>query len=177
MESWRHVFRKGIVPLVTVDQLEALRVALRDDDPRLIQGATTQPPPLVCVQDWPCEAGDAIAFMGAVSLGGFHSSPDAATVGEVEEFFARMCFECDQIRGEPAGCRYFLNWFDGTPRDEMRRELLREVTIAIAATPNIYEITGLRKDTPIPIVADALRDMGREDLAEVLFPLPEGEKP
>ena len=29
--------------------------------------------------------------------------------------------------GEPAACRWFLNWFDDTPRDQMRRELLAEV--------------------------------------------------
>ena len=48
------------------------------------------------------------------------------------EFFARMCFEVDQRLGEPAGCRWFLNWFDETPRDEMRRELLAEVNVALA---------------------------------------------
>jgi len=48
-------------------------------------------------------------------------------VAEVEEFFARACFEADQRLGEPAGCRWFLNWFDETPRDEMRRLLFAEV--------------------------------------------------
>lgn len=46
---------------------------------------------------------------------------------QVEEFFARVCFEADQRLGEPAGCRWFLNWFDDTPRDQMRHELLTEV--------------------------------------------------
>jgi hypothetical protein len=32
------------------------------------------------------------------------------TVAEVEEFFARVCFEADQVLGEPAACRWFLNW-------------------------------------------------------------------
>ena len=49
------------------------------------------------------------------------------TVAEVEEFFARACFEADQCLGEPAACRWFLNWFDDTPRDEPRRQLLPEV--------------------------------------------------
>jgi hypothetical protein len=53
------------------------------------------------------------------------------TVAEVEEFFARMCFEVDQRVGEPAGCRWFLNWFDETPREEMRAELLAEVERAL----------------------------------------------
>ena len=54
------------------------------------------------------------------------------SVGEVEEFFARACFEADQRLGEPAACRWFLNWFDDTPRDQMRRELLAEVELALA---------------------------------------------
>lgn len=43
------------------------------------------------------------------------------------QYFARICFDVDRALGEPAGCRYFLNFFDETPRDQMRRELLPEV--------------------------------------------------
>jgi len=135
MESWRMVWRKGFEPQFPADGLVALRDALRGDDPRLTQGSTTTPPPLMCVQDWACEAGDAIGFLGAATLGGFAdakptgrcTNPHAATVGEVEEFFARACFTADQTLKEPAASRWFLNWFDDTPRDEMRRDLLAEV--------------------------------------------------
>lgn len=123
MESWKHVWRVGFVPHLSVTALEALRDALRTDDPRLIQGSTTTPPPLMCVQDWPVEAGCALGFCGAVENGGFGE----ATVGQAEEYFARACYEADMVLGEPAACRWFLNWFDDTPRDEMRRELLVEV--------------------------------------------------
>ena len=58
--------------------------------------------------------------------------PYAATVGQVEEFFAKACYQADQRLGEPAACRWFLNWFDNTPRAEMRRELLAEVELALA---------------------------------------------
>ena len=54
------------------------------------------------------------------------------TVAEVEDFFTRMCFEIDQRLGEPAACRWFLNWFDETPREEMREQLLAEVQRALA---------------------------------------------
>jgi len=109
--------------------LQALATALMTDDPRLIQGATTTPPPLTCVQDWPVEAGCLIAYPGVVECGGWGD----ATVCEVEEFFARICFEVDQLLGEPAACRWLLNWFDDTPRDEMRRLLLVEVNLALAS--------------------------------------------
>ena len=121
MESWRKVWREGFLPQFNEDQKEALRKALTSDDPRLTQGSTTTPPPLLCVQDWPCEAACAIGFCGWMGGAGL------STVGEVEEFFAKACYEADQLLGEPAACRYWLNWFDDTPRDEMRRELLCEL--------------------------------------------------
>src|SRR6266702_6132267 len=125
MESWRNVWRKGVAPLLSTVSLEALRQALVNDDDRLLQGATTTPPPLQCVQDWPVEAACALGYCGWQGDG-------LETVAEVEEFFARMCFEVDQRLGEPAGCRWFLNWFDETPRDDMRRQLLGEVNRTLA---------------------------------------------
>jgi hypothetical protein len=125
MESWRQVWRDGFVPVISTTGLESLRDALQGDDPRLTQGSTTTPPPLMCVQDWPVEAACALGFCG-------WQGDDLETVGQVEEFFARACFEADQRLGEPAACRWFLNWFDDTPRDDMRRELLAEVERALA---------------------------------------------
>lgn len=120
MESWRLVWRDGFTPGLSTNSLTALRDVLRTDDPRLTQGSTTTPPPLLCVQDWPCEAADAIGVCGWLG-------EELRTVGEVEEFFAKACFEADQRLGEPAACRWFLNWFDDTPRNDVRRELLAEV--------------------------------------------------
>ena len=125
MESWRKVWREGLAPLLSTKGLEALARALTNDDSRLLQGATTTPPPLQCVEDWPVEAACALGYCGWQGDG-------LETVGEVEEFFARMCFEVDQRLGEPAGCRWFLNWFDDTPREQMRRELLVEVQRSLA---------------------------------------------
>ena len=125
MESWRTIWRDGFVPVLSTRGLTALCKALETDDPRLVQGATTAPPPLMCVQDWPVEAACALGLCGWLGDG-------LTSVGQVEEHFARCCFEADQRMGEPAACRWFLNWFDDTPRDEMRRELLAEVVLALA---------------------------------------------
>src|SRR5215210_7646809 len=125
MESWRNVWRTGVATLLSTESLEALREALATDDPRLLQGATTTPPPLQCVQDWPVEAACALGYCGWVG-GGLES------VAEVEEYFARMCFEIDRRLGEPAACRWFLNWFDETLRERMRELLLAEVERAQA---------------------------------------------
>src|SRR3954468_12278617 len=132
MEAWRSVWRNGVAPLLSLAGLEAFRLALLSDDSRLIQGATTTPAPLECVQDWPVEAACALGYCGWEGDG-------LETVAEVEEYFARMCFEIDQRLGEPAACRWFLNWYDETPRDEMRRVLLAEVNRAVARRQGGFE--------------------------------------
>jgi hypothetical protein len=121
IESWRKAWKDGFAPYLSGDCLSALRKGLTDDDPRLLQGATTTPPPLQCVQDWPVEAACALGYCG-------WQGERLKTVGETEEFFARACFRADQALGEPAACRWFLNWYDDTPREQMRRQLLAEVT-------------------------------------------------
>jgi hypothetical protein len=127
-ESWRLVWRQGFAPIIPTASLLALRDALRIDDPRITQGSTTTPPPLLCVADWPAEAACALGFCGAVENGGFGE----ATVGQCEEYFARACFEADQRLGEPAACRWFINWFDDCPRNQVFRELLAEVELALS---------------------------------------------
>ena len=125
MESWRKVWREGIAPQLSTAGLEALQQALVRDDERLLQGSTTTPPPLQCMQECPVEGACGVGYCAWQGDG-------LETVGEVEEYFARRCFEADQRLGEPAAVRYFLNWFDDTPRDEMRRELLAEVNRTLA---------------------------------------------
>jgi hypothetical protein len=125
MEAWRKVWRDGLAPQLSTAGLEALKAALQSDDPRLLQGATTSPPPLQCVQDWAVEAACVVGYCGWQGDG-------LETVADVEEFFARVCFETDQALGEPAACRWFLNWFDEMPRDDVRRQLLAEVTRTLA---------------------------------------------
>lgn len=120
MESWKTIWRYGFVPELSVTKLEKLRDALERDDPRITQGSTTTPPPLMCVLDWPVEAACILGYCG-------WQCDDLTTVGEVELFFAKICFNADQRLKEPAACRWFLIWFDDTPRDEMRRDLITEI--------------------------------------------------
>lgn len=120
MESWRLVLRQGFLPLMSDAALEAVAKALREDDSQLLQGATTQPPPLNCVQDWPCEGACFLGFAGWQGDG-------LQTVGEVAEYFAKACFDADAAIGEPAACRLWLNHWDDTPRPALFAETLAEV--------------------------------------------------
>jgi hypothetical protein len=120
LETWRKVWREGLAPHLSTHGLEALRQALVDDDAGLLQGATTMPPPLEGLREWPVEAACALGYCGWQGDG-------LETVAQVEVFFADICFETDQLLGEPAACRQFLNWFDDTPRAEVRAQLLAEV--------------------------------------------------
>ena len=122
--NWRESWRRGVAPAISTPGLRALRAGLVADDARLLQGATTSPPPLMAVQDWPCEGACGIGFAAWQGDG-------AATVDEVEQAFAKCCFDADAAMGEPAACRWFLNWFDDTPRDEMRRELTAEIDVEL----------------------------------------------
>lgn len=124
MESWRTVWREGLAPLLSRSALLALRRALDLDDPRLLQGATTMPPPLASITNWPCEGACAIGYMGWRGEG-------LETVGEVEEFFSRMCAEIDDRIGELAASKYFVQFWDETPRNKARRLLMDEVKLAL----------------------------------------------
>ncbi len=118
---WQYTWRHGFAPQMTAEQLDSLRAVLAADDGRLLQGGTSSPPPLRCVEDWEVEAACAVSWCGWLGAPG-------VTVKTVEEFFAKACFEADRLLAEMAACRYFLNWFDDTPRDTVRRDLLAELT-------------------------------------------------
>lgn len=148
MESWRTVWKLGFAPILPTKGLEALREALINDDPRLVQGVTTTPPAIGDALGLPVEEACVLGFCG------WHAEDDSppATVSEAEECFARYCFEADQLLGEVAACRWFLNWFDDAPRDEMRRELLAEVELELAS----------RAETKVCVVEPPLDQRGGE---------------
>jgi hypothetical protein len=123
-QAWQLAWR-AFLPSLPTAGLDALATALADDEPYLLQNATTFPPPLDCASDWPIAAACAVAL--AVWKG--HG---LTTVGQVEEAFALACAAADARLGAPAACRYFLNWFDETDRKAMRHALLAEVERELA---------------------------------------------
>lgn len=126
IEKWRKVWRQSISKRLGTRALLVLEAALKIDDPRLIQGAISSPAPLDSLRDCQVKGTCLIGFCGWQAEG-------RETVGEVESYFHAICDACEADSQEPAICRYFLNWFDDCPRDEMRREMLAEVRLALAA--------------------------------------------
>lgn len=124
MEKWRTVWREGFVPHLSADGLAALHAALERDDPRILQGTTCYPPLLDALRERDVEATCALGFCAWQADG-------CAQVGQIEDFFQRLCDACDSHFSEPAACRFFLNWYDDAPRPEMRRELLAEVGLVL----------------------------------------------
>ena len=127
INPWQHVWRIGLVPQLTRAGLEGLARALEADLPSLLTGATTSPPPLQCVRDWPVEGCCPLCY---ALLDG--NRPEYVSVGPLEERFAQACWNADERLGWPGGIRAFLNYIDETPREQMRQELLAEVRRALA---------------------------------------------
>jgi hypothetical protein len=125
MELWRKVWRDGLLPQLSHHALHALQQALIRDDDRLLQGATTSPPALDVLADCEVEAACALCYCAWQGEG-------RRTIGEVVREFDRICQAADTLLGEPASCRWFLDWFDLTPRTQVRRELRAEVERALA---------------------------------------------
>src|SRR5262245_38541837 len=125
MEPWRKTWRMGLAPQLSSEGLHALRQALIDNDDRLLQGATTSPPALDVMADCQVEAACGLCFC-------FWQGDGRGTIAEVVQQFDRVCRAADAALGEPAGCRAFLDWFDLTPRSEVRRLLRDEVEVDLA---------------------------------------------
>ena len=117
------VWRKGLAPLLTLEQLERLRVALVTNDPRLEQGVTVLPRP--ASEDDPGEA-TAGCLIGFCAMGEYRRSAD------IEGYFAYTCAEIDTRMSEQAAARHLLNFWDDNPRDVVRADLLTEVQRTLA---------------------------------------------
>lgn len=117
---WKRCFTHGFAPQWSNEQLQQLLGALETDDTRLIQGRTC---------DWRLELGDprAIGCCGVSFVG---LSGGLSFIDDLQSYFSRTCNAADEALGQKARCRFFLNWFDSTPRSRMRVELaavIREV--------------------------------------------------
>lgn len=123
-KAWIKSFHEGLIPLLTDGELTALRDGLANDDPRLIQNWTTRPAPIPSAHNWPVEGACLIGYAGWIGGG-------LETVGEVESFFNRICWEADS-RTIDSAIQYLLYYYDENPREVVFRELLSECNLALA---------------------------------------------
>lgn len=149
IEVWKSVWRKGFAPILSLPQLEALKRGLESNDPTLIQGATTNPPPLDCMGDWAVKSACAVAFCGW--------EKDKSTVNDLSVFFGRACYEADRLLGEPAACRWFFNYFDESPREVAFRDLLAEVNREIKLRESLASESDGRGRSPALCMVDSGR--------------------
>jgi hypothetical protein len=121
-EPWRTVWR-GVAPLLPTAGLEALREALADDDPRLIQGGISAPFTF-CEQS---RAASPVEAACPVGYCGWHGEP-LGTVGEVLSYFDRISEQADKLLHETDVLRWFtFRFWDHYSRGHVFRELLPEV--------------------------------------------------
>jgi hypothetical protein len=147
MEPWRRVFREGIAPQLPLPALEALRLGLLRNDPRLRPGSTVE-------EGWTA-AGIRIIQGCAIGYGGW-KGVRLQSAQDVERFFSEVCSAANEALGDPAACGHFIGWFDNNRREIVFPALLSEVNRAIARR--------VVKDTDEELVAD------EDDLEETLPP-------
>jgi len=130
-ELARKVFHNGFVPQFSTKGLIALRDALVKRDPFLMAGVSVDPPPLQMFENEPVVGCCPIAFAA--------SDGEAAqrTVGEVETAFALTYWRAGEALNEPTIGRHFANYWDDTPIEQARRELLVEVEVALAGRKSL----------------------------------------
>jgi hypothetical protein len=138
MELWRDCFRRGVAPVLSTDELMALRDGLARDDERICQTFNTLPVSDLAAHepDLPIEAACPLAY--AIWQG--QRLPDLA--GVVESELGQLCLLLDQRTGEAGAVRHLTNWIDSTPREEMRAALLAEVELALAGRRPVVECAG-----------------------------------
>lgn len=116
------VWRAGFAHQMPDDVLEAMEFGLLIDDPAIIQGNTSSPQPPHGNWGGLCQSTDITCY-------GFWRKGGLETIGDIETKFSELCYEADEKLGEPAFCRWYLNWVDSCPRDEMFSVMLREVRL------------------------------------------------
>src|SRR5262249_27538517 len=90
-----------------------------NDDPRLVQGATTEPMPIALFSSEPIEGACAVGYC-------LWQGQRIDRVAALDLAFRRLCASADDLLDEPLSIA-FLNWFDEPPREEMGRALRAEL--------------------------------------------------
>lgn len=110
MTPYETAWFEGFARVLPAAGIAKLRAALEANDHSLVQRHAACP---VGSPTYPCAAADAIGFTVWAS---------GDTVAQVGLKWVNAFTEAYRLTGDAAS---FVVWYDGTPRDEMRRELSR----------------------------------------------------
>lgn len=122
--SWQWAWQ-ALAAQQTDAELTSLAEALERNDSRLLQGATCEPAPM----EW--YFGDEVERACGVCWG-LWQVRKCYRVGELDNAFRATLFAADQLLAEPAATRFFVNWFDETPRSIVFPALALEVRAELA---------------------------------------------
>jgi hypothetical protein len=131
METWRHVWRTGFLPLFSTGTLERLRKALLADSYTLLTGASFEPPALQMNMKEAVERCCPVAM--AAIFENQYPSIHAASVDDAEVYFAQACLEAGNRLGEHSQVRHFMNWVDEGNRHHVFKALAAEITVNLVA--------------------------------------------
>ena len=110
MTRWQEIWINGLMPQFSKERIEALKTALRNDSPRLIQGCTFERG----------RGSERQIAIGCCPVA-FCMSGIGEPVDEVEKAFEKAdttCYDSGRLG------YLFYNWWDTTPREEAVKELL-----------------------------------------------------
>lgn len=132
MKQWQRVWRDGIAPQLSNEELAALESLLAANDVRLLQGMTCYPPYLDVLPVGSDHNARGIECGCPITMA-LRDAETISTVGEAQAAFHRIIDACDAKFGEAAACRWWLSFWDDGSRKEVVPALLAEVRLALAA--------------------------------------------
>jgi len=112
-----------VAQAVPIDGLRALRKALAEDSPRVIQGETVKPLPTLANAEEDCARA---CVLGFAVWKGFR----LLSVAYVARWFGHICRTIDAAR--PGDAARLVHWVDFTPRERMRAELVAVLDVVLA---------------------------------------------
>lgn len=116
MDCWEVVLTRGILPQMTDGQLEYCLHLYSTNSPLMVQAKIRSLflniPDGCFVAN--CGRADGVSDEGLVA------------------YFMNVLDAADYLLAEPAGTSWFLDWYDGTPREEVWREMRRVLIAELA---------------------------------------------
>lgn len=124
MEAWKKCLREGFFPDMPTEGLVAALDALDRRDPALIQCLTAASNDITPEGEGRVCGACFVAYV-------YWRGEGLETNRQVQEAFARACLGADERLGEKAGCRYFLNKYDESVRNDFFPVLAVEVSLEL----------------------------------------------